>query len=351
MVKRILVALEDESYGMSLAMKFYAELDDNVFIILITDLEYLKAYVNGGFANDNIIIVGSEFYYQDINFSVFENIIILSEEESELSALEATTIHINKYQGMNFIYESIIGRTSLKQIVKSNNIKPTSVISVYSPVGGSGKTTVAYGISYALTKAYKKVLYVNMEELQAFGYLFENAEYMDRDMEKKISQEDGELSLYTDRITRKWVFDYVPPTRMPMPALGLTKKNYIHMIEEFKNTNEYDYIVVDMTSNFSVDEATMISHSNKTVCVVMQDESSMFRMRRLVESMDTSDASKFLFLCNKYGQTNNTQLKDIDEQGVYHIKEYIDYIPELARKSIITENQIKRFEQIALLCM
>ena len=97
MVKRILVALEDESYGMSLAMKFYAELDDNVFIILITDLEYLKAYVNGGFANDNIIIVGSEFYYQDINFSVFENIIILSEEESELSSLEATTIHINKY--------------------------------------------------------------------------------------------------------------------------------------------------------------------------------------------------------------------------------------------------------------
>ncbi len=351
MVKRILVALEDESYGMSLAMKFYSELDDNIFVILVTDLEYLRSYINGGFSSDNIAIVGSEFYQQGINFSIFENLVILSDEETESSSLEATTIHINKYLGVNYIYESVIGRTTLKQVVKSNNIKTTSVIAVYSPVGGSGKTTIAYGISYALTKTYKKVLYVNMEELQAFGYLFENVEYMDIDMEKKISQEDGELSFYTDRITKKWVFDYIPPTRMPMPALGLTKKNYIHMIEEIKNTNEYDYIVVDMTSNFSVDEATVINHSNKTVCVVTQDESSQYRMKRLLEGMDTSDTSKFMFVCNKYQNTAHNQPGSIDEQGICHIKEYIDFIPEMWRGSQVTENQIKRFEQIALLCM
>ncbi len=351
MVKRVLVVLDDESYGMSLAMKFYSELNDNIFITLITDVEYFKAYVNGGFANDSIIVVGREFYNQDVNFSVFENIIILSEEDTDTGSLEARTIRINKYKGMNFIYESIIARTTLKQIIKNNNIKSTSVISVYSPVGGAGKTTVAYGISYALTKAYKRVLYINMEELQAFGYLFENAEYMDIEMEKKISQEDEELSFYTDRITKKWIFDYVPPTRMPLPAVGLTKKNYIHMIEELKNTNEYDYIVVDMTSNFSVDEATMINHSNKTVCVVMQDYSSTYRIKRLLESMDTSDTSKFLFLCNKYKHNSNGNPQGADELGGYHIKEYIDFIPELEKKSIVTENQIKRFEQIALLCM
>lgn len=353
MSERILLAAGDENYLMTLALKFHAELDDNIELNVISDYGYLEGCVNGGYTNEKILIIGKEFFYNTLNYSVFESIIVLDESEENVSVFQ-NYISVNKFANVDVIYDCVVGQTSLKETARRLSTKGTSVIAVYSPIGGAGKTTMAYGLCYAFSKTFKKCLYVSLDSLQAFGHLFGRQETLPAEMEKHITNQEEGLADGIRTSIKNAVFDYLPPARMSMYALGLSIKNYAYLINEIKNTNEYDYIVVDMVSDLQSDTATIIGQADKVVCIGLQDYASVCRMERLVSCVDTSDGNKFLFVCNKYQQLAKNFF--LEEEGKETgspclMKEYIDFVPENNPDGGVPDALLKKIELFSVYCM
>lgn len=344
MSKSILMVGLDENYLMNLGAKFLHELDDNIDINIVTNYEYLLSYVNDGYSTEQILIISSDMFYDTIVYTSFENVVVLSDGEDQTGIYEKY-IYVNKFMNVDALYDSVVNQTTLKDLSDKLFIKETSVVAVYSPIGGSGKTTFAYGLCYAFSKAYKKVLYINVDSLQAFGYLFNSQKTIDVDVEKMILTQDEYIANAAKRNIQNVGFDYLPPLRLSMYALGISMKNYAYMIGEIKASNEYDFIVIDMPSDFNCETASIIAKANKVINIITQDNASAYTTKRMLENMDTSDTEKFLFICNKYQQLSESSL----DSGL--IKEYVEFMPELINENNMSSKLINKLEHIAVYCM
>ncbi len=344
MSKSILAAALDENYLMNLVTKMFHELDDNIEITIITNYEYLLDYINNGYSMEQILIISSDMFFNTISYSSFESVVVLSDGEDQTGVYEKY-IYINKFMNVDSMYDSIINQTSLREISEKLFTKETSIVAVYSPVGGSGKTTFAYGLCYAFAKAYKKALYVSVDSLQSFGYLFKEPQVIDLDVEKKISGQDEYIANAIKKNIQNMGFDFIPPLRLSMYALGISIKNYAYMINEIKASNEYDFIVIDVPSDFNSEIASIIGKADKVITISTQDIAASYKTRKMLDNMDVSDSKKFLFICNKYQQL----MENFLDVGL--VKEYVEFMPELINGDDITEKLINRLEHIAIYCM
>lgn len=354
MSNKLLIAGKDENYLMMLAAKIFEELDDNIVVSVITDLDYLYQYINSGQTEEKILVLGNEYYYDNLNLTGFESIVLLDERESMIQVVNSKFIIINPYLNMDVVYDYITSQTALKEEIQKTKIKDTKLIAVYSPIGGSGKTTIAYGLCIAFSRSYKKTLYLNLNPLQDFGYLFDYSGVLDSKLEKSISNQDENLLPQLGESVINCGFDYLPPTRMVFTALGITCENYLYLINEIMRLNEYDYIVIDMVNELDKDSVQLIGQADKMLCIGLQDKNSVFRMKRLLANLDTSDEKKYLLLCNKYNPINLDYFKSSTSgpQGsVLKIKEYINLYPEMVYEDKIPEKFLKAMEKVSVHCI
>lgn len=344
---KILIACRDEDYLMMLAEKLYLELDNSIQVNAISDYEYLFRYINQEKPEEQILILGQEYYLDNLELSGFDCIVLLDENEKMMRVVNSRFVTINPFLKLDAIYDFITSQTLLKDVLEKTKKKDTRLIAVYSPIGGSGKTTVAYGLSMAFAKAYKKVLYINPAPLQDFGFLFQNPDSLEPKLERMIAKQDGgTISLLLEAI-RNYGFDYLPPARMSFATLGISLKDYVYVITELKRINKYDYIVIDMMSEFNVEMAQMIGQADQIVCIGLQDAYSAFRIKRFLDNIDAADMSRYIFLCNKYDEKH----KDYMTNSSIKVKKQIAYMPELEQADKLTEEMKAVLEQISILCI
>lgn len=349
MSKKILIAGNDENFLMLLAVKFYKELDENVELNVITDYILLTNYTNRDFEKEDILIIDSSYYTNEVDYKNYNMIVLLDKNPDK--AYSGGFISINKYSNVDYIYDCITNKTFLGELAEKYNKKNTKIIAVYSPIGGSGKTVIGYGICFSLSKAYKKALYINMGNLQDFGYLFNNVSFLPSKYEKAISNNDEDIVDELNELILNEQFDFIRPLRMSMSSLGITENNYINMLSLIKEKNIYDYIVVDLSNDFNAEMAEIISTADKVVCVCEQDYMSATRIDRLIDNLDISDSDKYLFLCNKYNTSSTNYLIGNILKNIITIKDYIEYMPYMKETKSIDKGFLKKIEQITVLFM
>lgn len=349
---KVLIACRDEDYLMMLAEKLYFELDNSIQVNAISDYEYLSRYISQEKVEEQILILGQEYYSDNPELSKFDCIVLLDENEKMMHVINSRVVAINPFLKLDAIYDFIISQTLLKDILEKTKKKDTRLIAVYSPVGGSGKTTVAYGLAMAFAKAYKKVLYINPGPLQDFGFLFQNPDSLEPKLERMIAKQDGEtISLLLEAI-RNYGFDFLPPARMSFATLGISLKDYVYAITELKRINRYDYIVIDMMSEFNVEMAQIIGQADRIVCIGLQDAYSAFRMKRFLDNIDAADMSRYIFLCNKYDAKRKDYITEgAGAEGSIKIKKYIPYMTDLEQADKLTEAMKEILEQVSILCI
>lgn len=349
---KILIACRDEDYLMMLAEKLYFELDNSIQINAVSDYEYLSRYINQEKVEEQILILGQEYYCDNLELSKFDCIVLLDEDEKMMNVVNSRISTINPFLNLDAIYDFITSQTFLKEILKKTKKKDTKLIAVYSPLGGSGKTTVAYGLSMAFAKAYKKVLYINPGPLQDFGFLFQNSDSLEPKLERMIARQDGEMISLLPEAIRNYGFDFLPPARMSFATLGISLKDYIYVITELKRINKYDYIVIDMMSEFNVEMAQIIGQADRIVCIGLQDAFSAFRMKRFLDNIDTTDTSRYIFLCNKYDARRKNYINvDGESGGGIKIKKYIEYMTDMEQADKLTDSMKEILEQVSMLCI
>lgn len=320
-IKILFIDLEEE-YLMRLVMKFIEVLGDKVDIIMITDIEYLRQYLNEPH-EINILIINDRLYDKQFERLSINDIYYLSESDISDDRFVNQRNVIYKYSSIEHIYTKIASLSGL-DTVDAKNTHKGQIIMIYSPIGGCGKTYTSIGIGRTLAALNKKVIYLNVESVQDFNYYLQDKSYVSKEFEQAMIRQDEEsLMEHFNAAIKCEEFDYLPPFEQSTIALNITLPSYQHLVKKIKELEIYDFIIVELSSEFTQDNVVYMGMADRVLIVTNQDSFSTFKLERFLNNIDYEDQDKFQIICNLYEEDKENYLIDQKHKKKYEILEYI----------------------------
>lgn len=322
---KVIIADADASYINPLQLKFVEEFFEEIDLELITQ----EAYFNELFSTPQkaeALVVSEDFYDSALQRHNIGRIFLMTEQHEEDQTDDLRVNRIFKYTSIKEIFNEITGKCEGLHS-KDSKKKECQIILVDSACGGTGKTTVALGISSCLTKNYKRVLYINAGHLQTFQRVLNNqTPVSDANVYAKLSNPTE--SIYEDikHVIRNEQFSYLPPFKAAIISLGLSYSVYEKIAIAAKKSNDYDFVIIDTDAVFDDDKASFLNVADKVLVVADQSGASVFATNMLISNINGVNNEKFVFVCNNFDKERDNALISPNLTLRFTINEYIEHI-------------------------
>lgn len=342
---RVIIADTDVNYIIPLQLKFVEDFFDKVDLEIITEESYFNELFSVPQRAD-ILIVSEELYDITLQRHNIAHTFVMTEQHEEEGTADLNVDHIFKYTSIKEIFNEIISKSAEVLGVSQDSKQETQVILVYSASGGTGKTTVALGMSASLTKNYKRVLYINASRLQVFQHMLENTTAIaSSEVYAKLSNVSESIYSEIKHVIRQENFYYLPPFKAALMSLGLEYKVYEKIILSAKKSGDYDFIIVDTDSTFDEDKATLLNIADKVVIVTNQSLASVTATNLLVSNVNGINQDKYIFVCNNFNKEKDNALISPNITLKFTVNEYIEYFrhcEQMKPDDLLKESSIQR---------
>lgn len=319
-IPKIVLIDDDIKYVFLLQARLGEHFLSGINLEVITERNFYKEYFYEP-KNIDLLIIDEKFYNQDMQKHNIKKILLLIENENIEHGNIGNVIRIYKYSNMRDIFNIINSRNiGLFHVNQSQNI--TQIILVTSAAGGIGKTTIALGLSMALERDYKKVLYVDAESFQTFYYLMEAPEFLDGNELVELTNNDEICEYLTNHICDKEI-SYLPAFKNPILSVGLSFGLYKSFIESAKKSGEYDYIVIDSDSAFNEEKVELIGCADKVLFITDQSKKGCYSTNQIIKHISEVNDGKYLFICNRFVRTAKNQKHETEAD--YSISEFVEF--------------------------
>lgn len=317
----ILADTEYAGYLDQLQVKFIEEQMNEIELEVITDPNYFSQYFSTP-RRAGVLIVSEDLYDPDLTKHNISNFFILSEQSGDpMDSGTGNVRRIKKYSSVKSIYNAVV---SLCPDVfhTQEMLKTTQVIVVSSPQGGTGKTTTALGLSVCLAQSYKKVLYLDAEQIQTFQFYLGNKAALPMASMQRLQGGQDQMHSEIKPYLRNEMFAYLPPFPVALNAAGLTLSCFLNLIKAARESGDYDYVVVDTDSVFDDFKASLFNLADRVFLVVEQDAFSVFVAKQYLQNFNYKDSDKYLIVCNQYVKEQENYL--LEASGHFSVSEYIE---------------------------
>lgn len=323
---RIIIADTDISYIIPLQLKFVEDFFEKVDLEIVTDNEYFETLFSTPQRAD-ILIVSEKLYSQAMQRHNISHIFVMNEQYEEEQTADLNINHIFKYTSIKEIFNEITGKSADVLKIEKNGKQETQVVLFYSASGGTGKTTVAMGVSASLTKNYKRVLYINAARLQVFHHMLENHSAITAaDVYAKLAAANDNIYSDIKHVIRKELFSYLPPFKAALMSLGLNYSVFEKIIVSAKKSGDYDFIIVDADVSFDEDKAALLNIADRVVVVTKQTFAAVLATNILVSNINGASAEKYIFVCNDFNKEEDNALISPKLSLKFTVNDYIDHI-------------------------
>lgn len=346
-MSKIILADVDEQYLHPLEIKFAQELGDSVDLEVITDASFFQEFIARP-QNADVLVISEELYCREIQRQNFKYIFILTEymDSSDIHVLEGKKLY--KYSSIPEIYNqvrSVIGYSG-KQIEVE---KHTKVVLTYSPIGGSGKTTIAMGLASYLTSAGNKVLYIDAEMLHTFQFYLKNQNPIPNDFYTAVGMGVNNLYQRIRHCIRTEEFDYLPPFDTALLSRQIDFSVYINLIKSIKEEKVYDVIVVDTDNEYNLKKTELMNLADKILVIFKQTEAAVYAVNMIVKNMNCSEGEKYHFICNDFRQTQFNSISSGNIIPEFVINEYIMHVDRLMESEERNKKLYTEIQKLAFL--
>jgi cellulose biosynthesis protein BcsQ len=158
---KLIIADENQNYAKALALYFQEEYAQSFDITCLTQNTVLQEYLNK-FETADILLIDQKMFKDSLPCKHIKSVIVLDESINE----NANNSSIYKYQKADvlakYLFE-IYEKSSGSRGALNKSDSKCKVISVYSPAGAVGKTTIAYNIARQYGMQYQKALFISLE--------------------------------------------------------------------------------------------------------------------------------------------------------------------------------------------
>lgn len=299
-------------------------------IVLDSDEMYLNAFknyiINNYSEKFNIICyTNSSILFENINKIKNKDILLINEEffEKEITSLNISVVLIlsgnnvkeyeeykviNKFQAISNICEEVINsfnvtNTSHKKIEKIvKNDAKTRIITIYSPVGGSGKTSIAINLAVCLSERKMKVLYLNFEDIQSTTI------YFNEDKLKSFSELIYYIKEKNENFREKFfeivsvdecneLLYFLESTDNILDIEDMNQKDIKWFIEKILEFQYFDYVIIDTSSKFNSVYKMIMDCSEFIICPFLNENISIKKLEIFLLNVDFIE--KIIFVLNK----------------------------------------------------
>ncbi|MFD2046165.1 AAA family ATPase [Ornithinibacillus salinisoli] len=285
---RIVIADTNKEYLESLGAYMRTSSNSNQFIVTyFSNNEALQGYMDQGEIVD-ILLISPEMKLQELQN--LEDMFVILLEDDVLASSGQSRPSVYRYQRLDQLVANILGlyyennEEAGKLLDRTNQ---TTIISVYSPNGGTGKTTVAVNLCKQLALHESKVFYLNFETFNSTKLFLANEEgnpslqiyyYVKTASNQLLSK--IELLKKHDPYA---MVDYFDIEINAEEMLELTKLDVKNLINGLLETGVYDYIVIDLDSTLHVRNRTAMNESDMIFWIVANDNVGILKTRSLLD--------------------------------------------------------------------
>lgn len=331
---RVIIADTDANYIIPLQLKFAEDYFEKVDLEIITDEMYFDELFSTPQSAD-ILIISELLYDSSIQRHNIPNVFLMTEQYEEEMTADLSVDRIFKYTSIKEIFNEVIGKSAVFRNIEGNSKQETQIVLVYSAGGGVGKTTVAIGISAALTKNYKRVMYINAAQMQCFQYLLKNDTAITApDIYAKLASIKGSIYPEIKHVLRKELFTYLPPFKAALMSVGVDYSVYRMIAESAKKSGDFDFVVVDADSCFDEEKAKLMELADRVVIVTDQTYKSVFATNMLVSNINGSSADKYIFVCNNFDKAKDNALISPSITAKFSVSDYVDHFDHYDKMSV-----------------
>ena len=348
---RIIIADTNVDYIIPLQYKFVSEFFDKIDLEIITEADYFEELFSAPQKVD-VLIISEDLYSTNIRRHNVANVFLMTEQYEDETTGALNVNRIFKYTSIKEIFNEIISKSADDLHIEAEGKKEPQIILVYSAKGGTGKTTVALGISACLTRNFKKVLYINASHLQSFQYMMQNdSPITASDVYTGLARGTDNTYENIKHVIRKEIFSYVPPFKASLMSLGLNYAVYEKIAITAKKSKEYDYIIVDADSEFDEEKAVLLNVADKAIIVTDQTKSAVHATNALVSNVNGMSKDKYIFICNKFNVDEDNALIRADISMKFSVSDYIQYFNNYEKMNYEEISKDSGMQKVAFLIM
>ena len=278
----IVLADSDEMYLNNLA-GYLNEKNPAVSISVFTRAKSLEAYLASAQERVDAVVISADFAVGAVKSAAIPAKIILSDgsifDDPEF-------VSVNKYQKfeklMNDILMICAEKTGHAEIASKGD-KDTRIIGFYSPVGGSGKTTLALATAQTLAGLGKRVFLFSAESF--LSGIFPPAEkakstLSDVLLSVKSSGKSAELAILAARaVDDSTGISYFSPADSSLEINDVSAGELSAVFDGFEKLKEFDYVIVDLDSGMNERLLGILGRMDMIVMPFGADSISVSKMR------------------------------------------------------------------------
>ncbi len=206
------------------------------------------------------------------------------------------------------------GTTASPSADAQTAVSEGNVITVYSPKGGSGCTTVAINLAVLLAKSNYRVILVDASLQFGDVAVMLNMKNMTNvtDVMQRMNELDAELIGTVVQVHQSGVHVLLAPPR-PEMADTVTEENLRTTVEMLRSI--YDYIIIDTTSTLNDITLSLLDVADRILLVTQQNLPSLKNVSRffdLCESLDY-ESDKVWLVVNRGSSKAGISVKDISK--------------------------------------
>lgn len=287
-------------YIAPLEAKLLETFRDGIELEVMDDPAYMERFASNARRID-VLIVADRLYNAFLRQNDIGIVYKLAEEESDENLQGSSVRVIYKYAHIQKVFGEIeYGARPFVQ-TKRVQVQKTKIVLVYSASGGVGKTTIALGLSANLAGNHKRVLYLDAENIQDFGYYLQDKDSLAASANSVLGGAGVDLYNGIKPYIKSEGFDYLPPLRMAASAMGIDCSTYAQMAKEFQKHVDYDYIIIDTDSVFDSNKDEMMQMADKIILVTSTTAAARYKTELLMNNLAAVDSGRFLTVCSRGG--------------------------------------------------
>lgn len=293
---KIIIADPDSRYVDKVTDYINSSHSNCVRLSSFTRLDLLKEFLQSTGEEIDILVAAPSFlrHFPELPDNV--KLVAALSDGTPVEGYQPSTV-INKYQPGDKLVNRLTccysdahaGSPVLADVDK------TRIVSVYSANGGSGKTSVAFGLAVNLTGQGYSVLFLSFESIcSAAATIMHSGS--DGFTHLMLSLRDNpeilpaKVEAYKCR-DHSYGLDYLPPPENFLEISELNEPDINLLLTKLKQMSAYDFIIVDMDSRADMKALAVFDCSDVIVFLTLPDEISRVKGEMFLKQLQFIDAS------------------------------------------------------------
>lgn len=329
---KLIIADNDAEYVSSLEKFLIIYYPHRFDITSFLSADKLCGYLKNS-ENNDILLISRPMWKEDL-YLKDECIITLSDHDCE--PLPQSKGVIKKYQSAEKIVSDIMNIyvSGCKEASPIKEGRRTCIVSVYSPVGGSGKSSVAAGLSILSAGRGLKAFYLNMEDMSCSeGFFSGDSEQCFSNVIFHLKGRESNHSIVMEgakcRDARTGVFFFRPPDNS-LEMHELTQEDIAALFKAFRSNAFYDVVFVDMPCATDKRCTALLSGSDVILSVLLPGKNAELKNKRFLEYISVLKSKYGIDLLDKMITVRNRHENSYENMHntFYDTSEPVFYIGE-----------------------